>query len=127
MGNFQSETASKHSFSAWWKSSKSDYSQNNPREVDDWLSHMAEGQGLCVAERFLNATTVCSQKVVSHVRMEVEIFSICDKVSGLGSHLELFVIPVDNADSISFTICQISWQVTSDSCPEERRDPSCWW
>lgn len=27
-------------------------SQNNLHKVDDWLSHVAEGQCLCVAERF---------------------------------------------------------------------------
>lgn len=39
------------------ESLKSDCSQDNLQEVDDWLTHMAEVQCLCVVERFYGGKT----------------------------------------------------------------------
>ena len=54
-------------------------------------------------------------------------YIIVDKVSCLGGHLELFVIPVDDTHSISLTVSQVAWQVRPDPGPEQGRNPPGGW
>ena len=47
--------------------------------------------------------------------MEVEDVIVADKVPGLGGHLELLVIPVDDAHPVRLTVRQIAGQIRPES------------
>ena len=57
--------------------------------------------------------------------MEVEDVIVADKVPGLGGHLELFVVPVDDAHPVRLAVRQVSRKITPDPRPKQRRNPSC--
>jgi hypothetical protein len=59
-------------------------------------------------EGFGNAAAIGAKEVVGHVGMEVEIVAVLQEVALLGSMLELFVIVVDHADSISLAVRQVT-------------------
>ncbi len=59
-------------------------------------------------EGFGNAATIGAKEVVGHVGMEVEIIAVLQEVTLLGSMLELLVIVVDHADSISLAVRQVA-------------------
>ena len=48
---------------------------------------------LSVPERLADATAIGAKEVVSHVRVEVDVILLADKVPLLGSCLELLVVP----------------------------------
>jgi hypothetical protein len=80
-------------------------SRNESRDIGSSLESFVF---IFLPEGFRNAAAIGAKEVVGHVGMEVEIVTILQEVALLGSMLELLVIVVDHADSISLTVRQVA-------------------
>ena len=79
---------------------------------------------LCVPERFGIATTKGAHEEIGQQGVGVGSILGLSEIASLCRFTELSVIPVGDSQPSGFTVHQVAGQVTPETSPEERRDPT---